>query len=87
VVAAVVILFLLVIVLGTGLVMTFRDSSRTHGRIEDLRRQQNGLSGRVNAMAGEIRTSHAQLVDGLWQRASVEVDQEIEKARARGRDY
>jgi hypothetical protein len=87
VVAAIVTLFLFVILLGAGLVMTFDDSSRTHGRLEDQGRQLNGLSGRVNTMARESKISHAQLVEGLWQRASTEVDQEIEKARARGRDF
>ena len=45
----------------------------------------NQLSGRVNALTAEVKTSHARLLDRLWRRASAEVDQEIERARARGR--
>jgi hypothetical protein len=55
------------------------------------------LSGRVNSVTDEIKNAHAQLIDGiferaseqidLWQRDSEQIDQEIEKARARGRGF
>jgi hypothetical protein len=81
------VLCLLGILLGGGILMTFRDNERVHGRIESLEHKVNGLSGRVNTVARESKISHERLVDGLWRRASGEVDQEIKEARARGRDY
>jgi hypothetical protein len=75
------------ILLGGGIWMTFRDNARVHGRIEALERRVNELSGRMNAVARESKISHGRLVDDLWRRGSEEIDQEIERARARGRGF
>jgi hypothetical protein len=82
-VTAIISLCLLGILLGGGIWMTFRGNERVHGRIEDLDRRVTGLNGRINTVARESKISHELLVDDLWRRA----DQEIEKARARGRDF
>jgi hypothetical protein len=63
------------------------DSHRVHGRIDDLERKVTGLSSRINTVAEESKLSHAQLVDDLWRRGSQEIDQEIERARERGRGF
>jgi hypothetical protein len=78
---------LIVVLLGVGSWSILHDSHRVHERIDDLERRLTGLNGRVNTVADETELSHAQLVDDLWRRASAEVDQEIEKARRRGRDF
>jgi hypothetical protein len=75
------------ILLGVSTWTTCRDNERLQGRIAVLERTVNGLSGRVNTVARESKIAHERLVDDLLRRASVEVDQEIEKARRRGRDF
>jgi hypothetical protein len=79
------ILSLLVVLFGGGMCMAFYD--RMHQQIKDLEYQVNGLSSRINEVANEAKISHAQLVDDLWRRGSEEIDQEIERARARGRGF
>jgi hypothetical protein len=86
VVAALVILGLLVTLLVLGVVLAIADVWYAR-RITKLESQFEEMTRRINTVSAEVRTSHARLVDGLWQRASVEVDREIEKARARGRNY
>lgn len=86
-VIAIGILALLVIALVIGILKVFADSRWGHCRIDILERKVTGLSGRINTVADEGKISREQLVDDLWQRASVEVDQEIEKARERGRGF
>jgi hypothetical protein len=54
-------------------------------RISRLEWERAELSRRVNSLHGVVDGAHSQLVDRLWHRASVDVDREIEKARARGR--
>jgi hypothetical protein len=80
VVAAIVILFLLVILLGCGFVALFNDSLDAEKKIGALEHEAAQLSH-------DMKVSHERLVDDLWRRASVEADREIVKARARGRDY
>ena len=70
------------ILLGVSTWTTCRDNERLQGRIAELERTVNGLSGRVNTVARESKIAHERLVDDLWRRA----DQEIEKARLRGRN-
>jgi hypothetical protein len=87
VVAAIVILGCLMAVFGVLAFALFLDVNNTDRRISDLENQVRQQAARINVVAGDVRTSHAQLVDGLWKRASAEVDQEIERARARGRGF
>jgi len=75
------------ILLGVSNWTISRDSERRLGRIAELERRVNELSGRVNTVERESKISHERLVDDLWRRASAEVDQEIERARARGRGF
>jgi hypothetical protein len=84
-VAAIVILYLLVGLIGAATWLMARDCGCDCARVKGLQGQVNQLSGRVNALTAEVKTSHARLLDRLWRRASAEVDQEIERARARGR--
>ena len=77
-ITVIVILALLVIALGVGLWLNWGDSDFAHRRIGGVERKVDALSGRVNTLARESKNSHERLVDGLWQRASAEVDQEIE---------
>ena len=80
------ILYLLVVLLGVGVVLTFEDSCHAHGRVEVLERWARKLNPWLVNLEKDVKASPEQLVDGLWQRASAEVDQEIERARARGRN-
>jgi hypothetical protein len=85
VVAAIVILFLLVGLIGVATWLTVDECDDDRKRINGLQRQVAQLSAQVDAQSAEVESAHAQLVDGLWRRASAEVDREIEQARARGR--
>jgi hypothetical protein len=87
VITAIAILCLILTLLGVGFWSILHDSHRLHERIDDLERRLTGLNGRVNTVADEMKTSHSRLVEDLLQRASAEVDQEIEKGRVRGRGF
>lgn len=50
---------------------------------QQLRRGVAHLTIRVQDLEKSQRTSHADLLDGLWLRAQGEVDQQIEAARRR----
>jgi hypothetical protein len=84
-VGAIVICGLLVGVAGISAIITMAGCSDQAERINRLERDKAELSRRVNSLHGVVHGAHGQLVDRLWQRASVDVDREIEKARARGR--
>jgi hypothetical protein len=97
VLTAIACLGLLVTLLGVGCWGILHDSHRVHGRIDDLERKVTGLNGRVNTLTDEIKNTHARLIDGIFQQASEQIDQlqrdseqidqEIERARARGRGF
>jgi hypothetical protein len=81
------ILALLEIALGVGLWATFNDACLAHERITKLELKVTELRRGINTVADESKISHERLIDDLVQRASEEVDQEIEKARERGRGF
>ena len=84
-VGAIVTLCLLVTGAGIAAIITMANCSDHAKRISRLEREKADLSRRVNRLHGVVNGAHGQLVERLWQRASVDVDREIEKARARGR--
>jgi hypothetical protein len=90
-------LSLLLIFLGIWTCAILGHADSAHRRIDDQEVRLSKLSGRVNTLEDEIKNAHAQLIDGIWQRASEQldlwqqdseqIDQEIERARARGRGF
>jgi hypothetical protein len=85
VVAAIVLVCLLVIAAGIAAIITMAGRSDHARRIKRLEYGNVDLTQRVNSLHGVVYGAHGDLVDRLWQRASVDVDREIENARARGR--
>jgi hypothetical protein len=83
---AIICLCLLGILLGGGILMTL-DNHRARGRMAVLEREVNAMNGRINAVARESKILYERLVEDLWRRGSAEIDQEIERARARGRGF
>jgi hypothetical protein len=86
-VAAIVILYLLAILVGCLAFAVFLDCCDLDKRLGQLKQDIIKLSEHISELHSAVKGAHAHLVDDLWQRASQEVDQEIEKARTRGRDY
>jgi hypothetical protein len=82
-VAAIVILFCLVAVLAAVAGLACINVNRAHERIYTLERR---IAASINAVTNEVTRSYSHIADGLWLRASDQVDQVIDKARARGRD-
>jgi hypothetical protein len=82
-VAAMVIMFCLVAVLAAVAGLACIQVNKAHQRINTLERQ---IAASIKSMAGEVTRSHSRIADGLWLRASDQVDQVIAKARARGRE-
>jgi archaellum component FlaC len=85
--AGIVSLCLIVTLLGLGCWSILHDSHRVHERINGLERKVNELSSRVNTVARDSKIAHERLVEDLLRRGSEEIDQEIEKARERGRGF
>jgi hypothetical protein len=82
-VAAIVILFGLVAVLAAVAGLACTQVNKAHERINTLERR---IAASINAVANEVTRSNSRIADGLWLRASDQVDHVIEKARVRGRN-
>ena len=84
-VGAIVILYLLTALLGAGVWAALQQASEAREHMKAVERWSVAMHRWLETQHAQIKGSHARLVDGLWDRASAEVDREIEKARARGR--
>jgi hypothetical protein len=89
VVAAIVVLFILLGLLTAVVVLNMRDCATERSRLSAVNQNVYALHERLAALSNDAKSSHEALADRLWWRASDEVDQvidqEIERARARGR--